>query len=50
MAVFFILLGITAGLLEGSALQGWKPELAGSVSAVVSAVVTLLMYLGEMRC
>lgn len=48
MAVFFLLLGVTAGLLAGSALQGRKPRLAAGVSAAASSAVTLLMYLGEM--
>jgi len=44
MAVFFILLGITAGLILGNALQGRKLAWA----ACASSVVTLLMYLGEL--
>lgn len=47
MAAFFILLGLTAGLLAGSGLQGKRPALAVGLPAVISAVVTLLMYLGE---
>lgn len=44
MAVFFILLGVTAGLILGNVLQGRKLAWA----ACVSSVVTLLMYLGEL--
>lgn len=44
MAVFFILLGITAGLILGNVLQGRKLAWA----ACASSVVTLLMYLGEL--
>ena len=44
MAVFFILLGVTAGLILGSVLQGRKLAWA----ACASSVVTLLMYLGEL--
>ncbi len=48
MAVFFVLLGVTAGLIVGNALQERKATLAGRVSAVVASAVTMLMYLGEM--
>lgn len=44
MAAFFILLGVTAGLVLGNVLQGRKTIWA----ACTSSVVTLLMYLGEM--
>lgn len=44
MAVFFILLGASAGLVVGNVLQGRKTIWA----ACTSSVVTLLMYLGEM--
>lgn len=44
MAVFFILLGVTAGLILGNLLQGRKLAWA----ACASSVVTLLMYLGEL--
>lgn len=44
MAVFFILLGVTAGLILGNVLQGRKLAWA----ACTSSVVTLLMYLGEL--
>ena len=44
MAVFFILLGVTAGLVLGNVLQGCKVAWA----ACASSAVTLLMYLGEM--
>lgn len=47
MAAFFILLGLTAGLLAGSGLQGKRPALSIGMPAVISAAVTLLMYLGE---
>lgn len=48
MAVFFILLGVTAGLLLGSALHSQRPALAFGLSGLTAALVTLLMYLGEM--
>lgn len=44
MAVFFILLGVTAGLMLGNVLHGQRTIWA----ACTSSVVTLLMYLGEM--
>lgn len=44
MAVFFILLGVTAGLILGNVVQGRKLAWA----ACASSVVTLLMYLGEL--
>lgn len=47
MAAFFILLGLTAGLLAGSGLQGKRPAMSIGLPAVISAAVTLLMYLGE---
>ena len=44
MAAFFVLLGMTAGLLAGHGLQ----RKSAVLPAVVAASVTLLMYLGEM--
>ena len=44
MAVFFILLGLTAGLLTGNAFARRAPLIAGTTASAV----TLLMYLGEM--
>lgn len=48
MAAFFILLGVTAGIFVGSALQGKRPALAIGLPGLIAALVTLLMYLGEM--
>lgn len=44
MAAFFILLGVTAGLLAGHVRQGMSPMLP----AAIASAVTCLMYLGEM--
>ena len=48
MAVFFVLLGLTAGMLCGVLLRGRGARLARGVPACIAAGVTLLMYLGEM--
>ena len=44
MAAFFILLGVTAGLLAGHVRKRKSPALP----AAIASTVTLLMYLGEM--
>lgn len=48
MSVFFILLGITAGVFVGSFLMGKRRILSTYVPAIVSSALTLLMYIGEM--
>lgn len=48
MSVFFILLGVTVGIFVGSFLIGKKKRATIWIPAVVSALMTLLMYLGEM--
>ncbi len=48
MALFFILMGMTAGIFAGSFLLGKKKLFSVWIPGIVSAVVTLLMYVGEM--
>lgn len=48
MAVFFALLGITAGAFAGSFLLGKKKMVSVWLPASVASLMTLLMYLGEM--
>lgn len=48
MSVFFILLGVTAGVFAGSFLLGKRKILSVWIPAIVSAGMTLLMYIGEM--
>lgn len=48
MAAFFILLGMTAGMFTGSFLIGQNTPIAVGIPAAVSALMTLLMYIGEM--
>ncbi len=48
MAVFFILLGVTVGIYAGSFLLGKKTGISVVVPAVLSSLMTLLMYVGEM--
>lgn len=48
MCVFFILLGVTVGLFVGSLLLNKKKALAVLIPAAVSAITTLIMYIGEM--
>jgi hypothetical protein len=48
MAVFFILLGVTVGIYAGSFLLGKRKIVSVGIPAVVSAVMTALMYIGEM--
>lgn len=48
MAIFFILLGVTVGIFLGSFLLGKKEFLSVWVPAIVSLLMTLLMYIGEM--
>ena len=48
MAVFFTLLGITAGVFVGSFLLGKQKFISIWVPVIVASVMTLLMYIGEM--
>ncbi|MBP0967020.1 MAG: hypothetical protein J5722_05255 [Oscillospiraceae bacterium] len=48
MSAFFILMGLTAGIFTGSLLLNCKRTVMLRIPAVVSAAVTLLMYIGEM--
>ena len=48
MAVFFILMGMTAGLFTASFTLGKGRGLSVILPAAVSALITLTMYIGEM--
>jgi len=48
MAVFFALLGVTAGVFVGSCTLGRGPLLSTALPAVSAVLVTLAMYRGEM--
>lgn len=48
MSLFFILLGVTTGIFVGSFLIGRGKSATVWISAVVSGLMTLLMYVGEM--
>jgi hypothetical protein len=48
MCLFFIVFGVTMGLFTASFLTRRPSSLVLSVSAAVSSVVTLIMYIGEL--
>ena len=48
MAVYFILFGVTAGVLVGSFLLGKRKLLSVWIPAFSASLMTLLMYAGEM--
>ena len=48
MTVFFILLGMTAGVFAGSFLLGKRKLISVWIPAILSSAATLLMYIGEM--
>ncbi len=48
MTLFFILLGVTAGIFVGSFLMGKCKFLSIWIPTIVAFVMTLLMYIGEM--
>lgn len=48
MSLFFIVLGVTAGSYTGSFLLGKKRSLSVWLPAAVGAVVTFVMYIGEL--
>ena len=48
MAVFFLLMGVTAGIFAGSFLLGRRRILSVTLPAILASAMTLLMYIGEM--
>lgn len=48
MTIFFILLGVTAGVFVGSLLLGKKRLVSVWIPSIVASLMTLLMYIGEM--
>ena len=48
MSAFFILMGLTAGIFTGSLLLNRRRTVMLRIPAMVSAAVTLLMYIGEL--
>ena len=48
MTVFFVLFGVTAGVLVGSFLLGKRKLISVWIPAISASVMTLLMYIGEM--
>lgn len=48
MSLFFVVLGVTAGTYTGSFLLGKKRSVSVLLPAVVGALITLAMYIGEM--
>lgn len=48
MALFFILLGITAGIFTGSFLLGKRKFVSIYIPATVASIMTFTMYIGEM--
>lgn len=48
MSVFFVVFGVTAGVFIGSLLIGKNKNLSVLLPSIVAAVVTLVMYIGEM--
>lgn len=48
MALFFVLFGLTVGIFVGSFLIGRRKGLSVVLPSVISSLVTLAMYMGEM--
>lgn len=48
MSLFFVVLGVTAGVYAGSLLIGKKKALSVLLPSMVASIVTLIMYIGEM--
>lgn len=48
MSVFFIILGVSVGIFAGSFLLGKRRIVSIGVPTIVSTLMTLLMYIGEM--
>lgn len=48
MVAFFILMGVCAGVLIGSFLSGKKKIFSVGIPSLMSGIITLVMYIGEM--
>lgn len=48
MTIFFVLLGVTAGVFVGSFLLGKRKLVSIWIPSIVASVMTFLMYIGEM--
>ena len=48
MAMFFILLGVTVGIYVGSFLLGKRKFVSIGIPAIVSSIMTIIMYVAEM--
>jgi len=48
MSIFFIVFGLTAGVYSGSLLYFKKPLISRLIPAVIAAVTTFIMYIGEL--
>ena len=48
MSIFFIVFGLTAGVYSGSLLYFKKPVISRVIPALIAAVTTAIMYLGEL--
>lgn len=48
MTIFFVLLGIAAGVFAGSFLLGKRKLVSVWIPAAIASVMTLMMYVGEM--
>jgi len=48
MAVFFVLLGVSAGIFAGSFLLGKRKSVSTVIPSIIASVMTLFMYIGEM--
>lgn len=48
MSIFFVAFGLTAGVYSGSLLYFKKPVLSRLIPALIAAVTTLAMYIGEL--
>ena len=48
MTMFFILLGVTVGIYVGSFLLGKRKLVSIGIPAIVSSIMTIIMYVGEM--
>ncbi|MDE6635533.1 MAG: hypothetical protein K2K09_02875, partial [Lachnospiraceae bacterium] len=47
MTLFFVLLGVTAGIFAGAFLLGKRKFVSIWIPSIVASVMTLLMYIGE---
>lgn len=48
MSIFFIVFGITVGVYVGSLFYGKKKLLSVAISAIIAAITTIVMYIGEL--